>query len=280
MRKLLSANFARLGKSKVFWTMESVCLLTGVIFYFLFIINTRNIGESWLLHSANYYFFLFIIYVGIIMGIFTSVFIGTEYSDGTIRNKLSVGHCRRNIYLANLLVVCAAGLLFCIPHIGAAFLMGIPLAGSGAVAALSAPVWRLGCCVLIVGVYAVVFGLIAMVDSNKTRSAIISMVLAFILVLGGMYVYGSLQEPEFTSRMVMLEDGRFELQENIPNSKYVRGMVRTVFEWVDVSLPSSVAFHITARDGEFDWRMPLCLGGLSVLLSVVGINYFQKKDIR
>lgn len=280
MRKLLSANFARLWKSKVFWTWEIICLLLGVIFYSLIIINTRNIGENWLLSNANYYFFLFVIYIGVIIGIFTSVFIGTEYSDGTIRNKLLVGHSRRNVYLANLLVVCVAGLLFCVPHIAAAFVVGVPFVGMGVITGLSAPVWRVGCCVLIVVVYSAIFNLIAMLDSNKTRAAIVCMFLALFLIAGGLYVFGALQQPEFTNRMVMQEDGRFELQENIPNSRYIRGTMRTVYEWIDFSLPASVGWRIAERNGEFDWKIPLCLSSISLLVSVTGVFCFKKKDIR
>ncbi|MGY3662454.1 MAG: hypothetical protein ACXAHE_00930 [Roseburia sp. 1XD42-69] len=47
------------------------------------------------------------------------MFLGTDYSDGTIRNKLTVGHTRTNIYLANLIVTFAAGLLImCVWFIG------------------------------------------------------------------------------------------------------------------------------------------------------------------
>ncbi len=104
MRKLFSANFLRLFTSKVFWALEGVCAAVGAIFYILAAINTRNIGEAWYLANSNYYFFLEVIYIGFVMAVFSGFYVGTEYSDGTIRNKLSVGHSRKNIYLANMIV--------------------------------------------------------------------------------------------------------------------------------------------------------------------------------
>ncbi len=279
MRKLLSANFARLFKSKAFWTLESICLGLGVIFYSLFIINTRNIGENWLLRNANYYFFFFIVYIGVMIAIFSSMFIGTDYSDGTIRNKLCVGHSRRNIYLANLIVIYVVGLLFCISHIASAFVIGIPGVGTGAIMAISSPLWRIGCCIVIVAGYASIFTLLTMLDNNKARTAVVSLVLALILIVGGMYVYGRLQEPEMISQMVMQEDGSFQMQE-IPNNNYISGTTRMIYGVIEDLLPSSGAMHIADRDGVFDWKMPCCLMGTSLLLTLGGIIIFEKEDIR
>ena len=40
--------------------------------------------------------------IGLFMAMFTSLFIGTEYDYGTIRNKIIVGHSRTSIYFSNL----------------------------------------------------------------------------------------------------------------------------------------------------------------------------------
>ena len=48
--------------------------------------------------------------IGIIIAIFTGLFLGVEYSDGAIRNKITIGHKRINIYLSNLIVVTATSL--------------------------------------------------------------------------------------------------------------------------------------------------------------------------
>ena len=64
MRKLLSANFSRLWRSKIFWVLEALSAIAGAVFYILAIINTKNIGENWYLASGNYYFFIGLVIVG------------------------------------------------------------------------------------------------------------------------------------------------------------------------------------------------------------------------
>lgn len=280
MRKLLSANFARLRKSKIFWTLEVVCFVIGVVLYALVILNTKNIGQDWLLYNANSYFFFFVMYVGVILAIFTSLFIGTEYDHGTIRNKLSVGHSRRDLYLANLAVTGAAGVIFCLTHVVTALLVGVPFVGSAVLTAISPPAWRLCCAVLIVAAYSALFTLLAMLDSNKARISIISLLLALLMIVGGIAVYGRLSEPELTSRMVMQEDGSYRRQENIPNSRYISGTTRVIYEWMDSAIPSASALHIINRNGVFDWRIPACSAGLTILFTALGIALFKKKDIR
>ena len=46
-------------------------------------------------------FFGCALFIGIVMAVFCSLFIGTEYSEGTIRNKIIIGQKRGAVYLSN-----------------------------------------------------------------------------------------------------------------------------------------------------------------------------------
>lgn len=48
-------------------------------------------------------FFIYALFVPLMVSLLTALFIGTDYSDGTMRNKLIAGHVRRKIYVANLI---------------------------------------------------------------------------------------------------------------------------------------------------------------------------------
>jgi hypothetical protein len=64
----------------------------------------------------------------VILAISIARFIGTDYDDGTIRNKFIIGYTRSEIYAANLLTCCICStLLFVSWAVGG--LAGIPYFG-------------------------------------------------------------------------------------------------------------------------------------------------------
>lgn len=84
MRNLLTANFCRLKKNKLFW------IITVGIF---FLIAYSVIQGSQLCFNQSfdrtlaYYYFNVLPFSGLIAALFIAMFLGTDYSDGTIRNK-------------------------------------------------------------------------------------------------------------------------------------------------------------------------------------------------
>ena len=280
MRKLLSANFSRLWRSKIFWVLEALSAVAGAVFYILAIINTKNIGENWYLASGNYYFYIGLVIVGAIMAVFSAFYIGSEYDQGTIRNKLNVGCTRNSIYLANLIIVVTAGVLFTMTHIAASVVVGLPFLGGLMWDALAPIWWRIPSAMVMLLCYAAVFTFIAMQDSNKSRSLIISFVFALVIIIGGLYIYGALQEPEFTTRMVMQDDGSYLRQEGIPNSRYIRGTARMVYTFIEACIPSTQGLNIARSEGVFNPLAIICQLCVTALFAGAGMALFKKKDIK
>ena len=103
MRKLLSANFSRLWKSKLFpLALLTAAVMSGLILF----VNQFNSASS--IKYMDFPFFSQFIYNPVILAAFITLFLGTEYSDGILRNKLSIGHSRGSVYAANL---CASVIL-------------------------------------------------------------------------------------------------------------------------------------------------------------------------
>ena len=280
MRKLLSANFSRLWRSKIFWVLEALSAILGAVFYILAIINTKNIGENWYLSSGNYYFYIGLVSIGAIMAVFSAFYIGSEYDQGTIRNKLNVGCTRNSIYLANLIIVVTASVLFTITHIAVSVVVGLPFLGGLMWEALAPIGWRIPTAIVMLLCYTAFFTFIAMQDSNKSRSIIISFVFALVIIIGGFYFYNALQQPEFTTRMVMQEDGSFLRQEGVPNNKYLRGAVRTVYTFIEACIPSAQGLNIARSEGVFNPLAIICQLCVTILTTAAGVALFKKKDIK
>ena len=88
MSKLLSAGFIRLRKDKIFWIALIFMFGAGVFFP---VMRYMDMQQSGYINNIDNGFFACALFIGIVMAVFCSLFIGTEYSDGTIRNKVVIG---------------------------------------------------------------------------------------------------------------------------------------------------------------------------------------------
>lgn len=277
MSKLIYANIVRMIKSKIFWISEIFLTGYSIFVYAMAAVNVKNgMGNT----GWTVYFFNEMLFIHVVMAIFIPFFIGVEYSDGTIRNKIAVGHRRMDIYLANVVVCYAAGILQFFTYSVVSALSSLLLIGSDSLTSMNRIPWRIGCSFFIILAYTAVFSLIAMLDSNKTRAVVIELVLALVFVMLTTQIYGDLQEPERTSRVVMSETGEMVLEEDIPNSKYVSGTKRVVYEWIDACLPEDQSMYVIDPNMVFSVRAPLCLLGESMILIAAGVYLFQRKDIK
>ncbi len=267
-------------KSRIFWLLASFCFLFGAFAYGLAAYNVRALGLGWMEFNAHNYFYLQAIYIGAVIAVFSSFFIGTEYADGTIRNKLAVGHDRVRLYLSNLITVVAAGVLFHLAYLLAVVLVGIPFAGMETITCVELQPWRLINCLLVTVEYGALFTMISMLDPQKARGVLISLLAAGVVILAGMLVYGRLSQPEFETIAQMRTDGGYVLKEGMPNSKYLTGRTRTIFEWINACIPSGSVMISLDRNCFFDLRNLLCVAAGTVLITALGSTMFFRKDIK
>lgn len=112
---------------------------------------------------------------------FFSLFLGDEYSDGTIRNKIIVGHKRENIYLASFITGIIAVTVIYLAGVLTGIIIGIilfPLSHYSISQIMLAGVIGWLACVS----YVSIFNLIGMISSSKVRTSIICILTAFILM--------------------------------------------------------------------------------------------------
>lgn len=272
MRKLLTANLLRLRKTPLFW---GAALLHGAfaLFRIYTIFDDRKYGYQTTLDEA---LFTYIMIAGLVMAVFIAVFLGTEYSDGTIRNKIAAGHSRSCIYLANLLTVCLACLIFTAVYLLAALAVGLPVLGG---LTLSAPViltTLLGT-LATAAAFCSLYTLFGICVSRKSTGCILSILLFFGMMIASTYFAARLDAPE--ERVVMdMVDGEL-VSRTEPNPKYLTGDKRAAYQFALDFLPTGQATQyvvMTDKAGE----MSLYSGCIVLLTTGGGLAYFRRKDIR
>lgn len=127
MITLLHANFARLKQDTFFWIGTVFMIVLGILIPVTRYFEMKK--YEWYTTTLTNGFFIYVVFTAILSAVFCSLFTGTEYNDGTMRNKLITGHSRIDICLANLIVSAAAVFILCLAHILAYLCTGIPLFG-------------------------------------------------------------------------------------------------------------------------------------------------------
>ncbi len=274
MSDLLSAGFARLWKSPVFWVLEGAAALFAAVVYGLALMNAHNFGPAWAAERANANFFLEMMYLGAALAIFAGFYIGVEYSDGTLRNKLITGHRRRDVYLADLLVCIAAGLLLLFTHAAVACTMSLTFLP--AALALTRPAWSLFCAACILMAYAALFTLAAMLDTDRSRMLVVSLVASLVLLAAGMMVGSHLRDLELALKTVEARPDAFA--DPAGRCRMLLDM-RTLFRILEGLLPPAQIMYLTGQQGGAVY-LPFCSLGLAAGSTSIGLALFQCKDLQ
>lgn len=251
MSRLLKTNFVRLVKDKIFWAGIAVMVCSALYKTISILISHSEPGDV----ALSNVFFKYATYILIIGCVFCSLYIGTEYSDGTIRNKLVMGHSRRKIYCANLIVCIIANLIMCLAHI-AVSLIGLSL---GFYTSIADTLLGLLCSFVLVCSVTSLFTMIAMLSKRKTVAAVICIVLSFLLLL---YAY------EIRNEVCMA---------------WQNGEEKPFSEFLYSFLPSCQAVQLADEPEMFNTTSPilriLYALVLFVLTTGIGLFLFEKKDL-
>lgn len=275
MSKLLSAGFARLWKSTLFW-LEIINML---LFYTLIMVsNYKDARYYGLSYTLDGFFAGSFMIIGFFTATFASLFLGTEYSDGTIRNKLVMGHGRAAIYLSNLTVCFVSTALVCLSSIVLTCVMGIPMFGP-LTRPLANTLALIGIGIFIAAAYSAVFTLIAMLVSNKPITVIACIFTCLAIYFGSMGIGMKLEESETYTSMWM-ENGELVAGQPHPNPDYLRGTKRAVYEFLYDFLPAGQGFQLALEIPTLKIRFPLYSLLITVSTTAGGIFLFRKKDLK
>lgn len=277
MFKLISANQRYLVKSKLFWVEIIVC---AVFSAWIMIANySPKIQASEYPMFLENSFFNFSQIICILFACTISLITGTEYSDGTIRNKLIVGHKRYELYFAMLISnVVASGLVMAV-HCIVSYAAGYFLFGGFHISAVQIII-ALVCSLLANLAFVALFSAIAMNCSKKSLTAIMSLLLSIGVIIAANIAGNRLDEPEMTYDGVIITENGIQYGDLVENPNYVTGFARSVCEFIYNVLPSGQLIQIQSLDLA-DWKywfMSSVL--LFAVITITGYVFFSKKDIK
>ncbi|HIR41622.1 MAG TPA: ABC transporter permease [Candidatus Egerieicola pullicola] len=179
MSNLLSAYFSRLWREKIFWIALAFMGGCGIFFTVIQHITQQPYRDPAYPITPEEFCFNFHQLIGVVSAIVCCLFLGREFQDGVLRNKLIAGYPRWKIYLSGFLANAAASVLLALGYSLTACLCGMPVFG-GFVISPGEMLLLILSCVLYVTVYASLFTMIQML----TGSQVVSLVLCIVLTLG------------------------------------------------------------------------------------------------
>ena len=267
MLKLLSANRIRLQKSKFFWIGLLVTIGYSV---FLLIMNyiekASYVGNS--IVQINYYLLSPLSIISFFCPIFGSIFIGTEYSDGTMRNRLIVGHTRKNVYLANFMTVCLVNIFITLISSVIVILLGIGMFGWHMINPMLFLLHYLSGIMMLIA-FAGFFTMVAMLIHNKTISTVISIITFLVsYMIAGV-----------TRRLVF----SFYNGESISDVfSFLSGdmVSQSALEFLYDFMPMGQCLQITSNTVFHPFRLPVYSAIFAVITVICGVLIFSKKDMK
>lgn len=280
MFNLMRSNLDRMKKSASFWVISAGIFLFGSLMYILAGINYKKYGAAWFGDMFNNYFFLPMLYIGAALAVFCALFNGTDYACGTIRNKLTVGHKKLSIYIANTVTAIIAGTFFMLSHILSAVIFGLSGLGSSTFTGIKKPVLGIICSMAVILVFSAIFTAISMLISDKTAALIVGVVIFVAAILApGLTVYARLSQPEYIQRMTS-EDLQTFQPETVKNPAYLEPDVRKEYLFAEKFLPMAVSLEITDPESNltsaYFWTQLLIFGAVTS----AGVSLFIRKDIK
>lgn len=214
-------------------------------------------------------------FVQMVITIVIIMFIGTDHSQNTIRNKVTVGSMRRDIYMANLITGGVIGL-----SLNAAWLIGglsgVPVLGAWKMPLAQALVYIVisMLCTVSVSSLATLAG--TLIRSKSTAAAVTITAFMVLLALAGSLYNKLNHQQEVMSASIVDGEPVFSLMKD-PN--YLEGGKRTVCEIAVHILPQGTLIMLSNCDLKNPWADAAGALFVTVYVSAVGAGVFGKKDL-
>ena len=265
MRNLLHANLRRLVRSKAFL----IALLAELAYAALAVLSCWDhcaIGDQYTLEyvlTAGYVQLSYLPIPTLILAPLLSLYLGADYGNSTLRNKLIVGHTRTEVYLADLAACMVTSVALDVVYLvlSSALCVKPILEISGRLLRFSPGKVFLWVAVLLLARAAVV-KLVVTVLGNRTAASIVVLLL---VVAAALISTTGIDEVSYLSRNLMV-DGNADRMANWQLA-------------LDI-LPTGQYYQVSRLDTPNLWRMPLLSLAVTADSTGAGLAFFRRRDLK
>ena len=266
MIRLLDANFKRLSKNKPFYILMIITIIIAILKIIFSYIDMDSERPVHLEEILCFYPFIFSFFIAS----FTSLFLGCEYTDSVIRNKISIGHKRLNIYLANLITVSIACLLFYIVYFLVSLIIGLPFFG---VISISYSLFLKIIITILIDIlaYSSIFTAIQMLFNNNTISIVMNIGIILIFIFS-FFVISSIQiDIEYSNQgYSYTEDYKKEFSWKVCET----------LQNLNLFYHDYNVYHVSSSEDVNYNKMQLSSLGIIVVSTSIGLIIFNKKNLK
>ena len=279
MIKLLRGNLNRLFKNKVFWLCVAAIILCSVFMIRQGVLLMESDRKP---VTLDEYYFRLGPFVALFLSVFIPMFLGAEYSFGTIRNKLTMGFTRDKIYLSYFLSsLIGVGII-----LTAWFLAGLT-------GIFQLGVWKSGAANIIISFLVTIlystaltafFTFFSVMITGRSASVVFQIVFALGIILAASTLYNRLCEPE-ESRGIVFVNGELVMTEPEANPMYIGGVLRKIYVALVNILPTGQGILMLHEESaeSVPLNIPLQIVSsilIAFVMTAVGISVFRKKDLK
>lgn len=286
MTRLLKATFFRLIKNKVFW---GIVIITIILACFLLFNDILNRGDE-TNKGIDRILLMYINFIGFFIALFTSLFVGTEYSDGSIRNKIIIGHSRKTIYLANVMTSVWVGILIEMVYMVSVTSIGIPTLGVLQMS-MEKFLFIIIDILFIIVSYSSIFTCITLLCSDITVSTVACTILMLVMFVASMALDSTANTTQYYETYETQENGKVEVYRE-PNPNYPGDLKKTLAKNILYCIPTGQAYEIVSQLGRQPFQMvdymsddeikiaSLYSLGVTIVVNLFGIYCFKRKDLK
>lgn len=280
MSNLLRSDFRRLWRSKLFY-LGTIAVMVAVAYTLLNNVYYMSTMKDLIIPVDNL-LFMGTLVIGYAVSIVTCLLVGTEYSDGTMRNKMVVGHERCSIYFSHFITTTFAALFMMVVGSAIIIAIGLPIMG-GFESSCKILLPQILCCLLsIVALNAMVL-MFAMLIPSKTISVIVCLLLVIVLTLVlPTTLWAKLDaEPMIPEMNYTDSDGIMHIIPETPNPNYVTGIKRSILQICYDMIPTNQMYQYSyAQLPKNIGLFPLYSVIFTGIFSTAGICIYKRRDLK